>query len=627
MRFIYRVTLILFFFLICLTPPKISAQTPQFSNEADALYTVVENGSTQVKLDISITNLMSTVYAQEYAFQVSSTTLRDATAFDDDLKPLPLELSRSNTDTTILIRFPDQVIGRDAKRSFTLSFAQDDLATRYGQVLEVDIPQVTDLSSFSRYGVKVRVPSKYGQASFINPAVFSEAIEDDWLVYSFSTGADQGISLLFGRQQFYAFRLGYHAENSAISIGEVQFAIPPDTPYQQVVVTSFSTEPKKISKDKDGNWLATFELAGKQRLDLIVSGYVTVYLEPTIPVPESKPDKQYLSALQYWERLDTLVFPAVESSQQESVRTRARVIYDTVISRLQYDYGRLKAADTARRGVRGAVAQSESALCQEYTDLFISLARSTGIHAREINGYAVTTNERMRPLSLLADVLHAWPEFYDPETQQWISVDPTWGDTTGGVDYFSKLGLSHIAFVRRGLSSTVPFPAGVYKLPNQTEKDVSIEIVEAIPTVAPAFSITKGEALDGQQLILTNETGSAWYDQPLDIATNGNLQIKLRDLETGEEIIAGSTVLIDILPFQTKAYEIIPELSGLKVWSSEEVRFTLGQDTISYELSAQFIPKWLVVVAGAFSLATISWGVLVFFLRKRGGLRRKSKKS
>jgi len=54
-----------------------------------------------------------------------------------------------------------------------------------------------------------------------------------------------------------------------------------------------------------------------------------------------------------------------------------------------------------------------NAVCLEYTDLFVTLARAAGIPSRSIEGFAYTKNSRLRPLSLVDDVLHAWVQYYD----------------------------------------------------------------------------------------------------------------------------------------------------------------------------------------------------------------------
>jgi len=120
----------------------------------------------------------------------------------------------------------------------------------------------------------------------------------------------------------------------------------------------------------------------------------------------------------------------------------------------------------------------------EFTDMFIAIARAAGIPTREVQGYAYTQNERLRPLSLTlesGDILHAWPEYWDNE-RGWIQVDPTWGSTSGGLDFFNKLDFNHITFVQRGLSPISPYPAGSFKSNgNQNKKDIDINFAVELP--------------------------------------------------------------------------------------------------------------------------------------------------
>jgi len=60
----------------------------------------------------------------------------------------------------------------------------------------------------------------------------------------------------------------------------------------------------------------------------------------------------------------------------------------------------------------------------EFTDLFIALSRAAGIPAREINGFAYTDDIRLRPLDLVTDMLHAWPEYYDEEKESGHLLTP-----------------------------------------------------------------------------------------------------------------------------------------------------------------------------------------------------------
>ena len=125
-------------------------------------------------------------------------------------------------------------------------------------------------------------------------------------------------------------------------------------------------------------------------------------------------------------------------------------------------------------GAVAALQNPDQAICMEFTDLFIALSRAAGIPAREIDGYAYTENPQLQPLGLVADVLHAWPEYYDKDKGVWIPIDPTWASTSGGIDYFNKLDLRHFTFVIHGESSVTPYPPGSYKLGPNPQKDVYV---------------------------------------------------------------------------------------------------------------------------------------------------------
>jgi hypothetical protein len=153
-------------------------------------------------------------------------------------------------------------------------------------------------------------------------------------------------------------------------------------------------------------------------------------------------------------------------------------IYTYVVQTLNYDFTRVT-DEKPRLGAVAALTDKKSAACREFTDLFIAIARAAGIPAREVNGFAFTENPKQRPLSLVQDILHAWPEYSDMNKKTWVMVDPTWGSTTGGIDYFSTLDVDHFAFVVKGYQSDYPIPAGGYKVNDGTQvKDVLVSFGE-----------------------------------------------------------------------------------------------------------------------------------------------------
>jgi hypothetical protein len=208
-------------------------------------------------------------------------------------------------------------------------------------------------------------------------------------------------------------------------------------------------------------------------------------------------------------------------------------IYDYVVKTLKYDFNRTAGTNT-RYGALNALESPDSAVCREFTDLFIALARAGGIPTREVNGFAYTANTKQRPLSLSQDVLHAWPEYYDSDKRTWIMVDPTWGSTTGGVDYFNTLDFDHIAFVVKGSDDTYPIPAGGYKSQEQkTLKDVNVsfasgdvkhtQIVDLTSSLAP--SLIAGMPINYDVKIVNNGPGTL-MKTPLYIDSSGLVPAK-----------------------------------------------------------------------------------------------------
>ena len=151
------------------------------------------------------------------------------------------------------------------------------------------------------------------------------------------------------------------------------------------------------------------------------------------------------------------------------------------------------------------------------------MSRAAGIPAREVNGFAYTQNPNIEPLSLVADVLHAWPEYWDKDKASWVQVDPTWGSTTKGTDFFSKLDLRHFTFVVHGLDYQKPYPPGSYKLGPNPQKDVYVALTQAsFPPLRNSkiefhviSNVPWADAI--VELIIENTGNVAMYDEDLQV--------------------------------------------------------------------------------------------------------------
>lgn len=455
--------------ILLISPAAIRAQS-EFTVDSNVRYQVQDSGRTLVTHQVTLENNFSTLYATSYTLSLENIDAQNIRAVEDDGTPLTVETSKNEDKIDVKITFPNAVVGKNSKRSFSVIYDNGSFAVRTGEVWEVSIPKIADASSFRNYAVDLEVPDSFGLEAYISPSPGQYSDANGYKSYKFDKSAltQTGITAGFGQFQVFSFDLSYHLENPLTKTATTDIALPPDTAFQKVYLSKVEPKPSNVHIDEDGNWLATYDLKPRERIDVSVSGSVQIFAGyRPFPKPSDQVLSDNLKSTDYWQVND----PSIKALAVQLKTPEA--IYNYVANTLKYDFSRVQ-PNTQRLGAVKALANPDQAICMEYTDLFIAIARAAGIPAREINGYAYTENPDLQPLSLVADVLHSWPEYYDKTKGAWIPVDPTWGSTTGGIDYFNKLDLRHFAFVIHGNDSLKPYPPGSYKLGPNPQKDVYV---------------------------------------------------------------------------------------------------------------------------------------------------------
>lgn len=454
----------------------------EFSTSYDVIFDVSDTGITTVTEKITLKNLTSQYYADQFKLTLGSTELFDIRA-NDPGGSLEVKTENLDTSTEIAVKFNQQVAGIGKELSWTLQFKSKDFAQNLGKVWEVRAPKISSTANLESYNLTISVPQSFGEPTQISPDPKSKTTSSGKIFLTFDKESLQasGVSANFGTIQLFDFDLTYHLENSNLVPILTNIALPPDTAYQDVIFKRIMPQPLNVTVDEDGNYLAWYKLQRGQNLDIRVLGSAKLYTSSKVRQPflDSSLSKKYLQQDQYWEKDHPQITNKLEeilSNAHQDTTQRAKLIHRFVVSFLKYDSSRLD-ADIERYGAITALNNPSSAVCMEFTDLFIALARSAGIPARELDGFAYTQNPKLRPLSLTKDILHAWPEYWD-EKKGWVMVDPTWESTTGGVDYFSKLDLNHFVFVIKGSSSLRPIPAGSYKLKGMDSQDVKVTLTD-----------------------------------------------------------------------------------------------------------------------------------------------------
>jgi hypothetical protein len=283
-----------------------------------------------------------------------------------------------------------------------------------------------------------------------------------------------------------------------------------------------------------------------------------------------------------------------------------QAIYNYVVKNLNYDYSRVS-SNKPRLGAVNVLNSPNSAVCLEFTDLFIALSRAAGIPAREIDGFAYTKNTKERPLSLVKDILHAWPEYYDFNSKTWIMVDPTWGNTTGGIDYFNTLDFDHFAFVIKGQDSSYPIPAGGYKLSQDINtKDVNVQIGDNFnPTVTLIPNIDlQSEVMGGFPIDLAIKVQNSGNS----ISENKSLYVSTDNLDPKQQTI----YFQKIPPYGFAQIPVIFDKTSFLTNRTDTVKITIGNNTYSQQI--RILPivlnKWI-LLGGVIFLAISILSIII----------------
>ncbi len=524
-------------------PRSISAAS-NFHTSLKTTY-VVNTRTTLVTHLITITNKTPTLYAKQYGLKLSSASIKNVKVVSNG-QTIPAEVVTTETQTSIGITFPDEIVGEGKARNLEVSYQNPDVSVVSGQVLEVLVPKLASANEYDEYQVTIVTPQAFGRPTRATPADFSATDNGQTLITTFSPKNGESVTALFGTEQNFTLDLIYHLQNTGPNPGLAQIALPPDTQFQKMSYSSLEPRPQKLESDADGNWIATYQISPQTTLEVKANLQAWLTLTPQTQRLISHPEPELTQDQPFWETQNPLI------KDVSQTHTSPRAIYDYVVETLAYNYDRLQEKEVERLGAAETLTTPDQAICQEFTDTFIALARASGIPARRLAGYAHTENSVLRPLSLVEDVLHAWPEYYDQDRQLWVPIDPTWGNTTGGINYFDQLDLNHIVFAINGYSSETPYPAGSYKLADTQSKDVSV-IFGSLhqPTAADFEFELQPQKFFGliswpglYTLELTNRTGVAWYD----------IAIELDPSQPEVELDQALIKVPRLLPFQTQTY-------------------------------------------------------------------------
>jgi len=525
--------IVLFFIIIFFSFYKTVFASEEFTTICKTTYQISETGTANITQEISLVNQKPDLYVSEYTLNLTDENVQNARGWDR-VGPLKTKVFFANGSTNISVSFNEKVVGKGQTLSFIIKYEIPKFAKKEGQLTRIVLPKLGEENLPNQFNLEVKTPSNLGFLAFSSLPPKESFKKDNFNIFTFDKNdfINTGVILEFGEYQIFDFSLTYYLQNLENQTVIEKISLPPDTNYQSVEYFEITPNPLNLTIDEDGNWLASFELLQNLKLEIKVQGRVKIFPSFLDRFSQNHENlNQYLAPKAFWEVDDQKIKKLAKKFKNP------KEIYDFVINTLSYDYEKLK-EERKRYGAIGSLDNPNRASCLEFTDLFVALARASGIPAREIEGFAYTDDPKLRPLQLSLDILHSWPEYYDQKSSSWKMIDPTWGKTTGGFDYFNNFDMSHFTFVIHGLDSQYPLPPGSYKQESQLGKNIFVEFGNNLPTLKSKIDLDL--AISSPNFLKREVTGfleiknlgpSAVYKLPIQVITSPSININFSQSE------------------------------------------------------------------------------------------------
>lgn len=460
-----------------------------FNAEQSILYQFTQNGSAKVIQNIKLTNQSALIYAKEYSLlapkDVSNVQISQSG------QAIPFNLETQTDQTKINFSFLSPAIGKNQSNQFTISYNLPNIAKPSGQLWEIILPgQQNPYPTISTYTLEI--PSSWGplaQSSF--PNLKPKTTFQSPIIFNTPQDYLAPISLSFGKARIFEFKLSYFLENSTSQPKQLSIPIPPTTQSQQIHFTVIEPQPDNTKSDSNGNLFAIYNLQKNTQLNINVSGLARIQSNPDyLDTTNSK----YLNST----KQNNQVWPNLNQKFDNP-----KDIYQYVTTFLTYNPNR--AQDPKPQTVGELLQHPDNAICTDFTNLFISLSRSNNLSSRQIIGWALSEDQNANPLNQNADVLHSWVQYYDYNQRKWKEIDPTWGATSHGIDYFNSFDLNHLTFIIRGDDPSNPQPPGYYKQANNPKSvQVSLSSKNFQTSLQPLSVQTKYHDLFAQTMEVMN---------------------------------------------------------------------------------------------------------------------------
>ncbi len=596
-----------------------------YANQSKVItYDINDAGTTRITYDINLENSDPNTYITKYTLSTGLSDAKNVEAKLENGQTLSYEIRIEDSGSNIEVSFP-QPRSPQTNVRWSLSFTSADVINEVGKVKEIAVPGFIGDFDLS---VILKVPNNFGNVNYYSrtPDEISDEGQKKVLKYTAQEIRESGILVSLDDTQVFDFTYKYELKNEEENTKiRATIALPPDYKNQKIYFDNFEPKPANGYRDADGNYVAEYIVEPGDGYEVLIQGkaVLTNAIDNNFAKPELDLSK-YLVQDEYWDTEDAAIVTLVGELTKDisTDKEKGRAIYDYVVNNLSYNQDALSDANRGRLGAANVLIAKDNAICQEYTDLFITLARAAGLPARMLAGYTTAGIGYDLP----DNTLHAWAEFYTEE-DGWITVDPTWESTSEGFNFFGNVGLSHFVLSIRGIDSEDPPLVLSFVSSDDVSDNLVIKPVTANVERTNEI-VVKTNFPELMRTIIKNK-GTISIENNTNVVLTGinifveseNLTLDIPQFEAGRAIFPGETQDVEVMIFSNNLF------SSFKEALNFQVSGTLGENELfssSQEVNIDMQVHGVIVYGGAGLALLLAVGIVfmitVFGKRNKTGI-------
>lgn len=437
----------------------IPAMAAEFNVVIDRVYTLEASGDFKVVETHKITNSSSKLLISKNnseTFQISVIGSQH-NQLQETIDSAKVTVDGSEVEFTNIINekhaelsvnYPKEV-KKGESMTFKLEYTNFGLTQDQGALIDIYAPGFAEDFKFNEgqtsvsYNTTIKVANSFPQENFVIPEPVKVIESNGYNTYTFSQKSLVGntIWIQLGRSQYYNFLIiqstpATDFENTGY-YNEYRLIIPRDIEEgkisQKVYFTNIDPKPIQIKEDSEGNLIGYFKVPSHEDGQIILEGVASVSLKDVDINADNSGElndigSQYLSTYiaqaEFWEVDNTDIQMLAGEIKGDSTN-----IYDIVESTYTHivdtiDYSQIKRFGLNERQGALNTLLGGSAVCMEYSDLFLTLSRAQGVPSRAAFGYGYDSK-----IENNSQEAHQWVQVYMPKLNEWVSVDVTWGES------------------------------------------------------------------------------------------------------------------------------------------------------------------------------------------------------